>query len=330
MMKKKPLRMIGTIVTLLLLMSAAVVSAADYPTKPVTLIVSMAPGGSRDVLARVFASVAEKHLGQPMVILNKPGATGMIGGLAGAQATPDGYTLTSTSASDTCVLEWEIANGRKPLFSRHDFITIASLNLSPSIVIVPFDSPWKKMSDLINDAKAKPGHYAFCSGGLYGVSHIPSELLTKALGLKFRHVPYTGGGPCINAVVGKHVDFAAQFPSSSIPLVKGNKLRALAVQGEKMLKSLPDVPTVKELGIDAIWYQWVGISAPKKTPMAIVEKLREVSKKVLEDPTYGSMIEKLGDEVQYMIGDELAKYWDNESERVAKIMVELAKEAPKK
>ena len=309
---------------------SALFAAADYPSKPITLIVPQSPGGSRDILARAFASAAEKFLGQPFAVVNKPGATRMIGGQAAAQAAPDGYTLAATSTSDTCALEWEAANGRKPLFSRRDFVNIVSLNMSPSLVIVPYESPWQKVTDLVSDAKAKPGHYAFCSGGLYGVSHMPAEIFTRTLGLKFRHVPYTGGGPCITAVVGKHADFATQFPSSSIQLAKGGKLRILAVQGNKRLKSIPNVPTVKELGIDAEWYQWVGISAPKNTPMPIVQKLREAAKKVVEDKSYAAVIENLGDEVYYLLGDDMTNYWESESKRVKQIMAELVKEAAKK
>ena len=327
---KRALRIVAVMMIVILCSVSAPVAAADYPSKPITLIIPVAPGGSRDILGRAFASAAEKFLGQPMMVINKPGATGMIGGQAAAQAAPDGYTLAATSTSDTCALEWEVANGRKPLFNQRDFVNIVSLNMSPSLIIVPYESPWQKVADLVSDAKARPGHYAFCSGGLYGVSHMPAEIFTRALGLKFRHVPYTGGGPCITAVVGKHADFATQFPSSSIQLAKGNKLRILAVQGNRKLRSIPNVPTVKELGIDAEWYQWVGISVPKKTPMPIVQKLREAAKKVVEDRSYATVVENLGDEVYYLIGDEMTKYWDSESERVKQIMAELVKEASKK
>jgi tripartite-type tricarboxylate transporter receptor subunit TctC len=301
------------------------VEAADYPTKPITLINPFSPGGSHDMLGRAFALVAEKYLGHPVIVVNKPGASGQIGGLAGAQAAPDGHTLTENSASMTGALEWEIAEGRKPSYTRHDFISIIALNMSPPLVIVPYNSPWRTLADLIKDCKAKPGHYAFSSGGLYSMSHIPTELLMKAVGITCRHVPYNGGGPAVTAVVGGHVDFATQFPSSSLPLAKGNKLRVLAVQGDKRLKSIPDVPSVKELGIGAEYYAWVGICAPVKTPNPIVEKLREAAKKVVEDKAYVDMIENLGDEVRYMTGDELTKYWDAESERIAILYKDIIK-----
>jgi tripartite-type tricarboxylate transporter receptor subunit TctC len=177
----------------------------------------------------------------------------------------------------TSAIEWDIAERRKPSLTRHDFINITSLTMSPPLVIVPYNSSWKTLADLINDCKAKPGHYAFSIGGLYAISHVPAELLVRAIGVKCRYVPYTGGGPAVSAVVGGHVDFSTQYPSSSFALIKGNKIRALAVQSNRRLKFIPDVPTIKELGIDAEYYAWIGICAPLKTPMPIVEKLSEKS-----------------------------------------------------
>ena len=324
------IRSTGFVIVLTIVLTGAFALAADYPTRPVTLINPMAPGGSHDVLGRAFAAVAEKYLGQPMVVLNKPGATGMIGTLAGAQAAPDGYTLTETSANTTCAVEFEIVEGRKPPFTRKDFINIAAFNMSPTLIIVSYDSPWKNLKDMADDARAKPGHFAYCSGGLFGMSHVPAAVLAKSLGVKFRHVPYSGGGPCITAVVGKHVDFATQYPSTCISLIKGNKLRALAVQSDRRLKSLPDVPCVKELGLNAEYYGWVGISVPLKTPAPIIEKLRDVVKKVAADKAYIDMIEKLGDDVRFKVGDDLDKFWDSETEMVAELFKTLVAEEKKK
>jgi tripartite-type tricarboxylate transporter receptor subunit TctC len=305
-------------------------AAADYPTKPITLVNPMAPGGTLDLQARAFAAAAEKHLGQPVMVVNKVGATGMVGGTAVAQAAPDGYTLLVSSVNITNAVEWEIANGRKPPFTRNDFTNIGSFTMSPTLLIVPADAPYKTLADFISDAKTKPGQMAFCSGGLYGMSHLPIEIFAKSVGLKFRHVPFTGGGPCLAAVIGKHVDFAAQYPPTTLPLVRGNKLKVLAVVGGKRLKSIPDVPTVKELGIDAEYYGWVGISAPKNTPAPIVAKLREVTKKVAHDKAFIDVIEKPGDEVLFLDGDELTKWMDKESKIISATEVELVKEAQKK
>jgi len=327
---KKLIGVISIPLFLVLGVSLFTAMAADYPTKPITLINPMPPGGTLDLQARAWGTVAEKYLGQPIVVVNKPGATGMVGGLAGAQAAPDGYTLTVGSVNFTNAVEWEIANGRKPPFTRHDFIAIGSFTMSPTLLVVPYDSPYKTLSDFTNDAKSKPDQLVYCSGGLYGMSHLPIEIFARATGLKFRHVPYQGGGPCLSAVVGKHVDFAMQYPPTSLPLARGNKLRVLAVVGAKRLKSIPDIPAVKELGIDAEYYGWVGIMAPKNTPAPIVEKLREATKKVADDKSFIDMIEKPGDEVLFLNGDELTKWMEKESKIIAALDAELVKEAAKK
>ena len=318
--------------TFLIALSVVAVSvsfAADYPTKPISLINPMPPGGTLDIQARAFAPVAEKMMGQPVVVVNKTGATGMVGGLAGAQAEPDGYTLTVGSVNIPNALEWELANGRKPPFTRHDFVCIGTFTMSPTLLIVPNESPYKTLADLIAAAKAKPGQLAFSSGGLYGMSHLPVEIFARAAGVKFRHVPYGGGGPSLTAVVGNQVDFSVNYPANTLPLLRGNKLRALAVIGGKRLKSAPDIPTVKELGVDAEYYGWVGLLAPVKTPKPIVDKLRQVLKSAVENRAFIDMIEGSGDEVQYLNGEQLAKYMDEESAKIAKLYAEMVKELPK-
>jgi len=318
--------------TFLIALSVVAVSvsfAADYPTKPISLINPMPPGGTLDIQARAFAPVAEKMLGQPVVVVNKTGATGMVGGLAGAQADPDGYTLTVGSVNIPNALEWELANGRKPPFTRHDFVCIGTFTMSPTLLIVPNESPYKTLADLIAAAKAKPGQLAFSSGGLYGMSHLPVEIFARAAGVKFRHVPYGGGGPSLTAVVGNQVDFSANYPANTLPLLRGKKLRALAIIGGKRLRSASDIPTVKELGVDAEYYGWVGLLAPVKTPKPIVDKLRQVLKGAVENRAFIDMIEGSGDEVQYLNGEELAKYMDGESAKIAKLYTEMVKELPK-
>ena len=303
--------------------------AADYPTKPITLINPMPPGGSLDIQARAFAAVADKILGQPVVVVNKSGATGMLGATAGAQATPDGYTLTVGSVNIPNALEWEIANGRKPPFTEKDFVAIGAFTMSPMFLVVNAEAPYKNLADFIADAKARPGQLAYSSGGLYGMSHLPGIIFSKAAGLNFRHVPSGGGGPALTAVVSKHVDFNFPSPPTALPLIRGNKIKALAVIGARRLKSAPNVPTAKELGIDAEYYAWVGLLAPVKTPKPIVDKLRDALKKVVENKTFIEMIEGPGDEVQYLSGDGLAKYMVEESATIASLYRELIKEGAK-
>ena len=313
----------------ILVAGAATAFAADFPTKAITLVNPQAPGGTLDVQARAFASVADKAFGQPVVVVNKVGATGMVGALAGAQAAPDGYTLTVGSVNIPNAIEWEIANGRKPSFTRHDFINIGTFTMSPTFLIVPPDSPYKTLADLVADLKAKPGQLAFSSGGLYGMSHLPTEIFLMGAGAKGRHVPYAGGGPSLTAVIGKQVDFSVNYPANTIPLIRGGKLKALAVIGGKRLKGAPDIPTTKELGVDAEYYGWVGLMAPLKTPKPIVDKLRAVMKQVVEGKAFTDLIEKAGDEVYFLDGEEMTKYMDTESAKIAKLYAEMIKQGAK-
>src|SRR3989339_242341 len=327
---KKQFCFVWLSVLVMLLLIAAPTWAADYPTKPITIISPMAPGGGHDLVGRAFGSVADKILGQSMPLVNRPGAAGMIGGLAVAQSPPDGYTLGISSTNVNATLQWEMVNGKKPLFTWKDYSPIAIFTNSPTLIVVNAESPWKTLNDLIRDAKAKPGHYAFGSGGIYGMSHLPAEIFAKAASLKFRHVPYTGGGPTLAALVGKHIDFATQYPGPSLPLVQGNKLRALAVQSDQRLKAYPNVPTVKELGLAAEFSGWVGIVVPRNTPESIVRKLREVSRKVAVEKSFIDIIEKSGDEVRLVLGEEMAKYWDAESAMLTKVMADLIRDNPPK
>lgn len=287
------------------------VALVDYPTKTITIIVPQSPGGIGDLLGRTFASVAEKHLGKPIVVVNKPGATGQIGLVACSQASPDGHTISVYASTELLAIEWEIANGRKPLVTRNDFIIIGGFNLTPFVIAVPYNSPWKTLTDLINDAKSKPGSYSFGTGGIYGAHHVAAEYFMRATGLKIHHVPFEGGGKAISALVGGHIDLGFATAGSTIPLMRGNKLRILAVLGDKRYKFIQEIPTAKELGIkDVESYACVGMLAPQKTPMPIMEKIREVFKKVVEDKSFIDTIEKAGEGVQFLNSEELTKFFD--------------------
>lgn len=302
---------------------------AEFPERPITLINPQAPGGANDALARPYAQVAEKYLGKPIVVVNKPGASGMIANIAGAQAPPDGYTLTIGSTLMTIVMDWERISGQKPPVYINDYETIGVLSTIPTVLSVPYGSPWKTVSDLVKEIKANPGKYSFASAGLLSPTHLGAERFMRASGLKCRHVPYKGGGPALQALVGGHADFTTQFSLTSIPLHRGDKLRILAVQHNERLKSIPDIPTMKEVGINVENGMWLGIVAPKNTPSPILEKLREATAKVVRDPTYIKAIQSVGEEVRPMDGNELAKYWIHESENISKLLTQFSQEGLK-
>lgn len=301
--------------------------AAEFPAQAITIINPQAPGGAHDAQGRAFAAIAERHFGKPLVVVNKPGASTMIGSIAAAEAAPDGYSLLLGSSMTTTVVEWDVINGKKPPVTRDSYVTIGSFTLIPTVVSVPANSPWTSVADLVRDAKAKPGHYAFCSAGVLSSSHLGAELFARAFGLKFRHVPFKGGGPCLSSLVGGHADFTTQFTITTIPLARGNKVRILATQSDQRVKAIPDVPTLKELGAtNAEMYMWVGLVAPKNTPAPVVERLRQLTATAAKDPAFADAIEKLGGEVRFMDGNELAKFWERESAEMNQLLTVLHKE----
>jgi tripartite-type tricarboxylate transporter receptor subunit TctC len=326
MVMKKIFCVLGVSIVLVLSVALASFAAGDYPNRPITIICPFSPGGLSDLQARAFAMAAEKYLGQPVVVVTKAGASGMVGVLAGAQAAPDGYTLTITQSAVTCTIEGEIAEGRKPPFTRHDFTTIGSFTMTPGCIVVAYDHPWKTMADMVRDCKANPNQYKFGSAGINGSLHLAVEIIMNATGIKCRHIPYKGAGDAVNAVIGRHVDFTIATPLTTRNLMEGKKLRALALQASQRARLLPDIPTLREVGIDAGFNVWSGLLVPKKTPEDIVKKLREVAGKVSKDKQFIDVIEKAGDEVNFKSGEELAKYWDYESDFIAKTMQRLAKD----
>jgi len=240
------------LVSLALLVTGGVpgaVAQEPYPTRPITLVNPFPPGGLADLTGRPLAAALERVLKQPVVVSNKAGAAGAVGMQSVAIAKPDGYTLLISVPSITLLPEVDAIFGRPPTFSRDQFAGIARLNADPVIVVVNAEAPWKNLKDLIDDAKRRPGEITFSSSGPYGASHVPTEMLLQAAGgLRMRHLPTTGGGPAMTAVLGRHVQFWCSPPAVAAPHLKSGKVRAFASTGAARHPSFPDVPTLKELG----------------------------------------------------------------------------------
>jgi tripartite-type tricarboxylate transporter receptor subunit TctC len=303
-----------------------IILAEEFPARAVTTIVPLPPGGNLDFLARLFAPVAEKYLGKPVVVINKTGAGGASGTLAAAQAKPDGYTICWGWSNQTVLIIGEILAGRKPFFTMDDFTILGKVNDSPTILLVPENSPWKTIQEAIEDVKTHPNTYAFASGGINTITHLSMEILMTQLGLKIRHVPYQGGGPAYAALIGGHVHLGVQIPAPTLPYIKGKKLRALAQFGEKRFKNYEDIPTFKELGYDVVCSSWFGLLAPKGTPALIAEKLQSLVKQVTSDPSFRDPLEKAGDLVSYADPDTTKKGLQEEYNKFYKIMEKQEKE----
>src|SRR5262244_2062366 len=245
-----------------------------FPSHAITIINAFPPGGANDLVTRPIASALEPILKQPVVVETKAGAGGQVGAQVAASARPDGYTLLSHNNGISGYEDVDRLFGRQPKTTRADFIPLARLIADPILVLVNDKQPYKTLKDLIDDAKKRPEAIIYSSGGLYGATHLPVALLEKVTGIpKLRHLPTNGGGPAITALLGNNAQMSVQSVSASLPHIKAGKLRPLASFGGKRSPSIPDVPTLKELGYDLEYYLWVGIFAPKGTPSNVVTTL---------------------------------------------------------
>jgi tripartite-type tricarboxylate transporter receptor subunit TctC len=288
----------------------------SYPSHSVTIVNAFPRGGANDLVTRPIAAGLEAILKQPVVVESKPGAGGQVGAQFAASAKPDGYTLLSHNNGISGYAEVDKLFGRQPKTTRADFIPLARLMADPVLVLVNDQQPYKTLKDLIDDAKKRPEAIICSSGGLYGATHLPMAIFETATGIpKFRHLPTNGGGPAVTAVLGNNAQMTTQAVSVSIQHIKSGKLRALASFGATRSKSLPDVPTLKELGYDVEYYLWVGLFALKGTPDAAVKKLSVSVDQAANGEQFKAAIAAMGQEFAYLNAADFAKFWDTDARR---------------
>jgi tripartite-type tricarboxylate transporter receptor subunit TctC len=238
-----------------------------YPSRAITIISPFPPGGASEVVTRPLAAAMEPLIKQPLVIETKAGAAGQVGAQVVAAAKPDGYTLLSHITSISGFAEVDRLFGRPVKFTNADFIPIARVVADPCVLVVNDKQPYKTLKELVDDVQKRPNQIIFSSSGLYGALHIPLALFAMAAGgLKMRHLPTAGGGPALTALLGNNSQVLASSISAAMAQIKAGKARPLAMFGAERAKSLPDVPTMKELGYNVEYYLWVGLFAPKGTP----------------------------------------------------------------
>ena len=296
--------------TLWLLAASTAFAQGNWPEKPITLIVPFPPGGVADTVARPVAEALGKELGQSVIVENRAGAGGATGIGAAARAPADGYTLLLSLSSISILPEADAMLGRKPAFTLNQFKPIARFTADPTVLVVRADAPWKTLADFVADAKRKPAAYNYGSSGNYGTMHVPMEMLKAGAGFRMTHIPYTGAGPALLALLGGQVDAVASGPSTVVAQIKSGKLRALAHWGDKPLVSLPDVPSLKQLGVAASFAQWSALFVPAATPDDIVQKLRAAARKVAANPAVVQTISRAGSPIEYLDAAEFQLYWD--------------------
>lgn len=296
-------------------------SAQEFPTKPVELVLPFGPGGSHDLTARAVASVAQPHLGQPLLVVLRPGGGGAVGSQAVIRAKPDGYTLLFGGSGPNTTF----ALVQKAPIGPDQFTSVARINYSAPILGARVDAPFKSFKELVDYAKKNPGKVNFANSGPWGAADLPMRMIGKAAAFEYNNIPHDGGGPAMLAVLGGHADITFGFTAQFMPQIAAGKIRPLVITDVKRHPDLPNVPTVKEEGYDVVFTMWRSVLAPKATPPAIVDKLEGAFRKLSEDKSFVALIKSLGDQVNFQGGKEFDKTWRDEWEQHARIVNAAAK-----
>ncbi len=274
------------------LLNPVAASANTFPDKPIEIIVTFPPGGGTDLLARLIGNYFNEQLGQPAIVDNRPGASGNIGARLVAQRPADGQSLlmvNSSFAVNPAVFD------KLPFDPKKDFTAVSNFAFVPSVIIVPANSPYKTLKDMIATAKAKPGDVFFGSCGNGTPQHLAGEMLNEAAGVEMAHIPYKGCGGALNDVMGDQVGAAFVTASSTLPFIESGKVRALAVTSAQRNPLMPDVPSVAELGYPGYELnQWHGLLAPAGTPEPVVQKLHEAVEKIIARDDVKAKLASLG------------------------------------
>ena len=313
----------------LLALASGALFAQAYPTKPVQLMVAYPAGGSTDIAARIVASIAEKELGQSIVVVNKGGAGGQVGWTEMSRVKPDGYYIgfINLPALNTVILDPD----RKAAFNIDAFVPVINQVLDPGIIWVKGDSPYKNLKDLLEAAKRNPHKISAATTGILSDDHLAILMMEEAApGTFFRIVHFEGGAPVMTAVMGGHIEAAFDNVGSVFRRIRTGEVRALAVMDTERSRFLPDVPTMPELGYPSVISSSTrGIAAPKGTPPAVIKRLEQALKKAMDDPEHVKKMEEAGLGLRVMVGEEYAKYYRELHAKAAKY-TEWARSRPHK
>jgi tripartite-type tricarboxylate transporter receptor subunit TctC len=300
-----------------LVLTSSAGRAQTYPARSITLIVPFAAGGSNDMIGRVIGKKLSETWGQPVVIDNRPGAGGVIGTSAGAAAAPDGYTLLLVSSTFTIN---PAIKKSMPFDTIRDFTPVAFIARSPLLLVASNQLAVKSASELLALAKSKPGQITYASAGPGSINQISAELVALSAGASFTHVPYKGGAPALNDLLGGHVDIYVSSLPQVLSLARDGQARALAVTSARRTALLPDVPTLEEAGIAGFDLQsWWGIVGPAGMPADIVNALNAEIGKMLTSPELSTILSNEGAEAQTMTPQQFGDLMRSETERWIKV-----------
>ena len=271
----------------------AINATAAYPDKSIKFLVPWPPGGATDQVARILVQPLTKELGVSVFVENKGGAGGNIGTQAFVQDKPDGYSILMATSSTNAAGPHLFAN--QGFDAAKDFTPVVLVCTIPNIMVVPAASPWNSMKDLMTDAKQNPGKFTYGSAGIGASQHLAGAQFKTVTGLDIRHVPYKGSGPAAVDLMAGHIDM--MLDTGSLNNIKAGKLKALSVAADKRIPELPNVPTMKEVGVSMVANAWYGVMLPAGAPKDVTEKLNAAFNKVLRDPEVKQHLQSIGAQI---------------------------------
>lgn len=316
---RRPLAVLASAMALAVVVSPASAQADDYPSHPIKLIVSSAPGGTTDFTARLIAEHLGQTLGQSVVVDNRPGGAGTIAAQQVIRSKPDGYTLMLQYSGYQVITPLITTNlGWDPI---KDFAPVANILSAPQVLVVRSALPYKNLKDLVDADKKEPGKLNYASSGVGSLQQVSTELLNQMAGTKLTHIPYSGTGPAMKDLLGGSVDLTMTTPPPLMAHIAAGTLRPLVVTGKTRIPSLPDVPTAAEAGYpDLLVSSWFAIYAPAGTPEAIVNKLASEVEAIMKKPAFQEKARSVGAEADFMGPKELGDYTKSELERWEKVV----------
>lgn len=301
--------------------------AADYPSKPVTLVVPFTPGGSNDALARAVSQKLGEYWKQPVIVDNKPGAGGNLAAKQVAKSPPDGYTFLVV-ANNFVSNPFLYPNGRAGYDPFKEFVPVTQMGRVPILLVVNSNVLAKTTQELVSLAKAKPGKLSYGSAGVGTPHHLTAELFKSMAGVEMVHVPYRGAAPAVSDLMGGQIQVMFGVANSVLPHVKSGALRALAVAGNQTLPYLPNVPTVASAGFSGFRSEvWIGLVAPAGTPADIVAKAADAVARALQDPTVKATLEAQGLEPVSSRPSELKALMTEDMARWSKVIKDTGVQA---
>jgi len=308
---------VGALLAAALVVASSAGHAQTYPSRPITLVVPFAVGGSNDIVGRAIGKKLSEAWGHPVVVDNRGGAGGVIGTSAVAAAAPDGYTLLLVSPTFTIN---PAVKKILPFDPIRDFTPVAFIARSPLLLTASNKLPVKSVRELLDLAKSRPGQITYASSGPGSINQISAELIALSAGVKFLHVPYKGGAPGLNDLVGGHVDLYVSSLPQVLPLARSGQARALAVTSARRTALLPEVPTLEEAGISGVdMWSWWGIVGPAGMPANVVNALNAEIGKMLSSPELSMFLANEGAEAATMTPQQFGDMMRLETERWIKV-----------